>query len=602
MLVVLWSAMHHYKGLGGDAELYAVQALSRIHANLGNDLFLRNASQDTYTVFSPLYAWWIGVLGLRHAALTLAVAFKVWFFAAAWAMARDLFDNRTAFLAVGMLIIAPAAYGAYGVFHYAEDWLTARSLGEALVITAFALHFRGLQSAGLLVACGAMFVHPLMALPGVLVLGSLWAPPRASAIGAAAAVLATLAGALYAVRTSATTHFLAIMNAEWLEVVRERSQFLFPQLWSVPDWQLNARPFLSLALSAMVIDDPRVRKLCISAMLVGAAGLAVALIAGFIGPVAVLVQGQAWRWVWVTVFASVLLWVPTALRMWRDRRCGPLCMILMLSAWTIPAVDGASCMACALILWLGRDRIDVRAAMVLRWAGMAVALLIAGWVIKTFWSAAQSRPSEQILGMGIVSVLAVGSLGFWISARRSWIELWAGGGALLTLAVLTLPAALRDSGKDGTAAAIEEFADWRSVIPPDSNVFVVPARIAPTFAWFTLERPSYLTVDQSSGVVFSPATALEVRRRSQVLLPLMDPDWRILSNMRKAHSSTSTSSSASRPVTRERLASLCTDPQLDFVVAKENVGFDPIPHARPGAWRDWNLYDCRRIRSALPPA
>jgi hypothetical protein len=153
---------------------------------------------------------------------------------------------------------------------------------------------------------------------------------------------------------------------------------------------------------------------------------------------------------------------------------------------------------------------------------------------------------------------------------------------------------------DGTAAEIDEFADWRSAIPPDSNVFVVSVKNAPTFAWFTLQRPSYLTVDQSSGVVFSRATALEVRRRSQVLLPLIDPDWTLLSNMKtKNIGSGGTSSSISRPVTRDRLYSLCGDPQLNFVVARENVGFSPDRHTSPGPWRDWNLYDCRRVRAPL---
>ena len=56
-------------------------------------------------------------------------------------------------------------------------------------------------------------------------------------------------------------------------------------------------------------DDRRcpttqVRKLCGAAALVGAAGLAVAWIGSVIGPAAILVQGQAWRWVWVAVFVA----------------------------------------------------------------------------------------------------------------------------------------------------------------------------------------------------------------------------------------------------------------------------------------------------------
>ena len=615
MLVALWSVTHRYKGLGGDAELYAVQAWARIHSNLVDDLFLRNASQDTYTIFSPFYAWWIGLMGLRNAALTLAIVFKVWFFAAAWALARDLSSSHTAFLAVALLIITLGAYGAYGVFHYAEDWLTARSLGEALVVTALVLHFRGLRVIGLLVACGAMFVHPLMALPGVLLLMCLWSSLRLSATGAAAAVLATLGVAvLGTARTPATTHFLVTMDADWLEVVRERSQFLFLQLWSAADWRQNARPFMSLALSAIAMDDPRIRKLCTSAMLVGATGLTVALIASVIGPVTILLEGQAWRWVWVTVFTSVLLLAPTALRVWRDEKCGRLCAILMISAWTISAIDGVACMTCALVLWVVRDRLNAHAILVLRWVACAVATVIIGWVIKSWWLMASPRPAEtgreillitlprNILGIKILAVMVIVSLASWIRAHRSVLGLWVTCGALLTFCALVLPGTLRDGGTDGTPAEIEEFSDWLSAIPPDSNVFVVPAHNSATFAWFTLERPSYLTVDQSSGVVFSRATALEVRRRSQVLLPLMNPDWRLLSNLDKSRSGDGTTSSSSRALTRDRLISLCSDPQLNFVVAKENVGFEPIRHTQPGSWKDWNLYDCRRVLSGIPSA
>ena len=160
--------------------------------------------------------------------------------------------------------------------------------------------------------------------------------------------------------------------------------------------------------------------------------------------------------------------------------------------------------------------------------------------------------------------------------------LTAAGGVLLCASLLLSPSAWRDGGVDGTRPAVKEFADWRSAIPPEDNVLVVPARNAATFAWFTLERPSYLTVDQSSGVVFSRATALEVHRRSEVLRPLMDPDWRLLSNMRKAHSGAGTAVSSAPTLTRERLISICTDPALNFVVAKEDLGFRADSSCRAG--------------------
>ena len=189
--------------------------------------------------------------------------------------------------------------------------------------------------------------------------------------------------------------------------------------------------------------------------------------------------------------------------------------------------------------------------------------------------------------------------GFGVKRRAIVLSLTMGG--LVAACLYCLPRALHDGTGIGDAAEFDAYSDWRRAIPPDSNVLVVPVRNSAGFAWFTLERPSYLTVDQSSGVVFSRATALEVRRRSQVLLPLMDPDWRLLSNMTQVHSGGGKSSTSVRPLTRERLTSVCRDQQLNFVVAEENIGFEPKRHARPGG-RDWYLYDCRVVNDASPSA
>src|ERR1700729_2117935 len=71
--VALWCLTHRYQGLAGDAGLYAIQALSRTNAGLARDVFLSDASQDHYTIFSPIYAFFIKQLGLQEAALSLLV-------------------------------------------------------------------------------------------------------------------------------------------------------------------------------------------------------------------------------------------------------------------------------------------------------------------------------------------------------------------------------------------------------------------------------------------------------------------------------------------------------------------------------------------------
>src|SRR5882672_8996675 len=105
MLVTLWLTLHGYHGLTGDGQIYAFQAFARLHPQLTADLYLQNTSQDQFTLFSPLYAWCIGLLGLENAARVLAVVFTAWFLAAAWSFARSVSGREGAWLAAAFLLI-----------------------------------------------------------------------------------------------------------------------------------------------------------------------------------------------------------------------------------------------------------------------------------------------------------------------------------------------------------------------------------------------------------------------------------------------------------------------------------------------------------------
>jgi hypothetical protein len=58
-----------------DAQLYALQALVRIHPALGTDLYFQHTSQDAYSIFSPFYASVIKLMDLRSATLLLTILF-----------------------------------------------------------------------------------------------------------------------------------------------------------------------------------------------------------------------------------------------------------------------------------------------------------------------------------------------------------------------------------------------------------------------------------------------------------------------------------------------------------------------------------------------
>jgi hypothetical protein len=612
LLAVVWLIMHRYRGLDNDAQIYALQALVRIHPALGTDLYFQHTSQDAYTVFSPFYASVIKLMTLQNATLLLTVSFISWFLVAAWMLAHTLCGREIAWLSVGALIIIPGAYGGSGIFHFSDLYLTARLPAEAMVVTALTLHFRGWRRLSLLIAAGALFVHPLMALPGLLLLICMSVRREIALLGAGVGILGTLGIALAAQRVPEAAHIITVMDSEWLDVVRERSQFLFLNLWSITDWKLNAAPFISLAITVLAVPDARIRKLCVGAIVVGLSGLAVALVASSVTPVAILVQGQAWRWVWITDFIGILLLAPTVLRVWRDEKCGVLCSILAVAGWTFSIVDGLTCVSIALLLWLARPHIPDRAIPYMRWAGYGMGLIVVAWVAANCWTILTSASVGHdppvltklrgIVRLDISAVILVGLLWHWLRITRSLLGLTTALVVLMAAVVYISPKSFDPFINDGSPALTKEFADWRKIIPPTSSVYVADRYDTGAFAWFSLDRPNYLSPDQSAGVVFARATALEIRRRSQVVLPLEKPNWKIQSSLRDIHESTDKKASNYLPLTAQSLVSVCNDPQLGFVIAKENVGFDPITHTHNGAWKDWNLYDCRHVRSLNPQA
>src|ERR1700674_2105859 len=115
MPVTLWLLMHGYHGLTEDGQIYAFQALARLHQQLTADLYLQNTSQDQFTLFSPLYAWCIGLLELENAARLLTLVFTAWFLVAAWSFARSVTGREGAWLPAAFLLVIAGDYGAAGV-------------------------------------------------------------------------------------------------------------------------------------------------------------------------------------------------------------------------------------------------------------------------------------------------------------------------------------------------------------------------------------------------------------------------------------------------------------------------------------------------------
>jgi hypothetical protein len=341
-------------------------------------------------------------------------------------------------------------------------------------------------------------------------------------------------------------------------------------------------------------------------MLVGAAGLAVGWIACTVGPVAILIQGQAWRWVWIPSFMCIALLAPTLQALWRDPRCGRACALVLLAGWTCTAVDTWAGLGVAALLWLARPWITPRITTLLRYASVTLVLVLLVWTVANAWTILGAPPPESgrepalladarnILGLQTAALGLFCLAGVWLWRQR---EPWIAALACLPLAALVavaMPGALRLGAGENFAA----YAPWRDVIPADSVVWVAGEPNAAGFVWFTLQRPSYLSVDQSAGVLFSRATAAEIRRRADVLAPLEEPGWRIMSFLARRGGSHGKPRDADpeRPLTVATLVGVCSDPRLGFVVARQALGFGALRNTARGHYQDWYLYDCRQVR------
>ena len=606
-LLLLWTLTHRFRGLAHDGVLYAVQALARVHPYFATDVMLSGTSQDAFTLFSPLYAALIQKLGIIVASTLLFALCTTGYLCAAWLLIRRLFDGHAAYLTVAVLICVSSEYGAWSIFSCSEDFLTARSLAEACVVGAIAAYYwqRPWLAAGFLGI--AMLIHPLMALPGLLLLLCLMVPARMTAVAAAVALAGIALASLAAVHGFVPLPSFKPMEPAWLEVVEQRSLFLFLKDWRVVDWEVQLRPLLFLAVAQAVIADAKIRKLCRAACLVGLSGLALAAIPDIIGPIPILLQGQAWRWVWITCTVALCMVAPSASLAWRIGGWGRLCASLLVMGWVFPPISGEFAFAGAGLVWATRSLIrDSKRA--LDFAAYAVVGIIAAWTVSNVWELVDNTvlhsksavdPIDFTRWTFSLAPLALACAWFLYRGIRQFrLAPFLAPGLLAALAICFLPSSLFWPLGFIALRLQDQYKTWREAIPESSSVLVLAAPpVSAIFPWFTLERTSYTSTSQSAGVVFSEKISAEIRRRSEVLKPVIPPDWRILSQFQHPPSKNPTDALTPPSLTAKSLEEICQDVQLGFVIAKDDVGFSPRKHKDGGDYMNWNLYDCRRVRA-----
>ncbi len=532
----LWLVCHPYKGMAGDAVLYTVQALHHLHPeHYAHDVFFWGESQDNYTVFSPIYAGLIDLLGLGRAAIALTLAGAALWCLAAWRFSRLWPDAKSRTLYLFLLAVMPIAVGGHGILSAAEPYPVPRLWSNALTLLACAFWVEKKIIAAAAAWIAAMLLHPLMALAGcgfALFHAFRWSRPWL--FGMLAAVVAALA--LAALNVSLFGRLFQVMSPEWFDLVYQRtSLFMFPSRWGLADYGTLAFHFTVLVWAASIERNSPLGRIFAAAALTGLTGWLLSLLGGDWLRSVLILQVQPWRMLWLS---DVVAWGATAflaLRLWLAAR--PLVLALAL-AWFTRESGGVALLWFTLLLWRWPEKLRplhvalVESVLVLglaaqvfwSWADFNLAMdaasgtnLEIGWEKLYHWFRLSLVPSDDPM---LILLLAPLAFWLWWKSRPVALVLFLPVGLLLLSDWTSRLEAGRVMRPEILAAQQEGFwgsSPFNRLVPLGAEIYW-PQGLELT--WLGMGRSSYFSLHQSAGLAFSEAQAREVYRRYLAAKPL----------------------------------------------------------------------------------
>jgi len=597
-----WAVSHPYKGVFHDARLYTLQALAHLQPkSLSHDVFLRSGSQDHFTVFSPVYAAVIRLVGVDHAAALLTFFLQIAFFCAAATLARQVSCFRMAALGLSLLIAIPGYYGADAIFACVEPFVTPRMAAEALVLCGLAAALDGRSKLSVVLVSAASALHPVMAAAGIAALLCLHLAiprPRLAALLCGTAVILLVALAMAGMRGS-----LGSFDPVWLGLVEARSPYLFLRNWSLEDWGRLTVPVATLLVGTMALQSPRdhapgkgrARTLALMSLLTVTGGLLLTLVACDWLQLVLFTQLQPWRWQWLATAVSALLLPLIGSTCWKQGVAGKTTAALLGAAWifasgTLALATAAGAVLATLVV---RRLRPTEARWVLRGAcgALLIALVMRIASNLLFTDTYSADPRIPLWIRQVSSVVHDGTVPFAIAiAILALASQPRGvrGVALLALLTTTACVALTPdtwalwSQQQFSPALQARFAPWRALIPPGKDVFWSELALQ---TWVLLDRPSYLSVIQTSGVLFSRDAALEMQRRA-IALGSVVPARQFLDL---------SGGGAGFGPPREQLERACATGEFDFLISGTRLSWNPMATLPKQVWRSSGglaLYRC----------
>ncbi len=507
-----------YWGVEQNARLYAIQALSWIYPRLREDVYLRFGSQDDYSIFSWLYAPLIQALGLEQAALVCTLLSLVTLFAATYYLLSARLGWAPALASTLTVAIWTVPYSASALFNVAEPFTTPRPLASALGLLAVAWALRGRPLPAALAAAMALLIHPLLAWSAVMLALMVYCRPKVTAILTILGGLTLVGGAWLGLPLLA--RLFLVMDPAWREVTEQLSGFLWTAHWSPADWNLVGVAVFSPLLVAWRLDGI-LRRLFLSAGIIGGLGVLLALVLGDGLESLLILQVQPWRALWLTHWLGVagmgLLLIGFSAR--RDKAdliagMGLLASELLISAG-IPILLTT---AAALYTYARAPSDKIR-----KWLPLAMAAGLALALLMSLLGTAATTGMRDLFIGNTLAMMAILGVFYHLIPKLSSAALQGlvVGTAMMVVVVL---AWLRIS------QSLVLLQPKPETIPAAAGYFQrLPARGSILWAgdikypWYQLHYPSYLSRIQITGALFSREKLMEAKRRAAHLEGILGP-------------------------------------------------------------------------------
>jgi hypothetical protein len=523
LIIAIWSFTRPYRGVRHDAILYLGQTFAHLWPErMGEDIFFHYGSQDRFSVFAPVMAMLVRHFGVAWPEMVLLVACQVAFMVAVWKLAGH-FMRPLRLPATLCAIVLPHTYGSLNVFGFAESFLTARSVAEPLVLFALVAWARHKTVRALVLFGLGMAMHPLIAIPGLVVAWLMRV--QADRRWAWIALVALPVLALAVAGVAPFDGLLHRYEGVWWEQVQSSNRDVMLSNWKFLDWQ-------SLAVDPILLwfavrhGEHRLAAMAKATLWATAGLLAVSLFGVDLFHDVLLAGLQLWRVLWITHLLALICLPLFVYTHWRKGSSGRLVAVAGIAA--LVAAGANFPQAWVLVAWLLATLLLERSGQAISpslqriafgatVASIGVATLVI--VVTTLRRVLGTSDSPDV-GQAVLVVLATPTVAiaccFLLNRAIRHLPTW--GAAALLGAILALGALHWDQRdpwqRELEASALEEHP-FDHYIAPTDQVYWHDA-LLPT--WMMLKRPSFYSDFQGAGLLFNRSTAEEFARRRKVFL------------------------------------------------------------------------------------